>query len=85
MRVQLTTVGLPLERARAEKEANAQEQGRSRQMELPEGTTVEGLLAQLDGVAERVQKVLVNGTDAARDWVLKDGDAVSLVGPTSGI
>ena len=85
MRVVLTTVGLPLNQDEAESEANAQEQGRSRQMELPEGATVKDLLERLEDKAQQVQKVLLNGAEAPGETKLQDGDAVALVGQTSGV
>ncbi|MHB1132938.1 MAG: MoaD/ThiS family protein [Chloroflexota bacterium] len=84
MRIVVTTVGLPFNEELAERESNSQEQGRQREVELPDGARVRDAMAQVDGAAEQVQKVLVNGSDAEVDQVLEDGDAVSFVGQTSG-
>ena len=85
MRVEVTTVGLPLDKDRSEREAMAQEQGRRRYVELPEGATVKDLLGRVDGALDQAQKVLVNGHDAPDGERLHDGDAVALVGQLSGI
>ncbi|MCL5109382.1 MAG: MoaD/ThiS family protein [Chloroflexi bacterium] len=85
MRVEVTTIGLPFEHENAEREAMAQEQGRRKFVELPDGATVKDLLGKVEGAAQQVQKILVNGADAGEQDRLHDGDAVALVGQVSGI
>ncbi len=84
MRVEVSAVGLPLGSELTEREVMAQDRGSRIEVDLREGTKVAELLQRLRLEGE-VQKILVNGDDAGEATVLKDGDAVALVGQVSGM
>ncbi len=84
MRVEVSAVGLPLGRKGLEHEVLAQDCGSRIQVDVREGSKVADLVRWLRLEGE-VQQVLVNGDDAGEATVLKDGDAVALVGQVSGL
>jgi len=52
--------------------------------ELPEGTKVIDVLNRLGIKPEEVAILLVNGMNAESEYVLKDGDYISLFPPVGG-
>jgi molybdopterin converting factor small subunit len=83
MKVELSTVSLSRDDG---PDATTQEQGERTSLDLPEGATVADVLQQIEQrQRSQVQKVLVNGVDAADETRLNDGDAIALVGQTSGM
>ena len=52
--------------------------------ELPEGTKVIDVLNRLEIKPEEVAILLVNGMNAEPEYVLKDGDYISLFPPVGG-
>ncbi|MHB1414494.1 MAG: MoaD/ThiS family protein [Chloroflexota bacterium] len=85
MKIEVSTVGLPLGNEQPQQEPMAQEQGSRRTMELPAGATVATLLERLGSQRKQVEMVIVNGKQADDATSLKDGDAVSLVGQVGGM
>lgn len=51
---------------------------------LPEGSTVEDLLARIGISAEKVHMRMVNGVGVPDDYSLKDDDRVGLFPPVGG-
>ncbi len=58
-------------------------QGASYSMDVPSGTRVEELLAQVPVPDER-QVVLVNGQTPLREQILKDGDTIAIFPAMAG-
>jgi len=58
--------------------------GRARIVSLPEGTTVEQLIATLGIPADTVKTVFVGGKIVESDQVLQDGDEVGIFPPIAG-
>lgn len=53
-------------------------------LELPEGTTVEGLLQKLGVPSDVVKIVFVNGISRDPDHVLAEGDRIGIFPPVAG-
>lgn len=53
-------------------------------LEVPEGTTVGGLIDRLPIPPELARVVFVNGIHRERDWVLQEGDEVGIFPPIAG-
>jgi sulfur carrier protein ThiS len=85
MKIQLTSVGLPLGDEPPERHPLAQDRGGVVSVDLPAEATVDDLLRQYGPQADQVQTVLVNGEVADGATRLKDGDAVALVGQVGGL
>jgi len=56
---------------------------RPRAFELPEGTTVADLIAQL-GLPDEPRIVFIGGRHAPEDTVLSDGDRLAIFPPVAG-
>lgn len=66
-------------------EGAAAQGNKSTEHDLPEGTTVEDLIARL-GLSEfRPEMALVNGEQRDLGHTLSDGDSVALSGPLGGM
>ncbi len=53
-------------------------------MNCPEGTTIAGLLKDLNVPLDAVKIMFVNGVHASDDTVLKDGDRLGVFPPVGG-
>lgn len=84
MKVQVTAPGMNTS-ADTAAEGAASQGGESMEYDLPEGTTVGGLVSELGLDAFTPEMVLVNGEKRDLDTELKDGDAVALSGPMGGM
>lgn len=83
MKIEVSAISLSV--GRGADDAPAQQSGSSVKIIMPEGATVADLLGRLGDQRLQIQKVLVNGDDAAEDRLLRDGDAVAFVGQVSGM
>jgi sulfur carrier protein ThiS len=53
-------------------------------MEVPEGSTIRGLLQSLHVPIDSVKLIFLNGVHAGGDEVLKEGDRVGVFPPVAG-
>jgi len=53
-------------------------------IELPEGTTIDGLLDKLGIPSELPKLILRNGSRAQREEMLEEGDIISIFPPVAG-
>ncbi|MBU4533476.1 MAG: MoaD/ThiS family protein [Firmicutes bacterium] len=58
--------------------------GEGTALEVPEGTTVDGLLRTLGVPLEQVKIVMVNGIHAEMEYVLREADRVGVFPPVAG-
>ncbi len=59
-------------------------EGGSFQMDVPAGTTVDGLLAMLGITAEEMKQTYVDSLRQEGGYVLKDGERVAVFPPIAG-
>lgn len=60
-------------------------QGKSCELEIPDGTRVDDVLTRFNvPVQEGVSVILVNGRDAAPGQILKDGDVIAVFPALAG-
>jgi len=58
--------------------------GKQASLSVPEGITVGGVLEQLKISSDITRLIMVNGVHAKTDYVLKEGDLLSVFPPIAG-
>lgn len=58
--------------------------GEATEVDVPDGTTVAGLIDKLSVPMEQVKIVMINGIHAREDQVLREGDRVGIFPPIAG-